>query len=104
MPNYFLAYHGGKPPETEMEEHEVMDRWVAWMERIAPNMVDDGNPVGLSKTVTAKGVVDNGGSNPLSGYSIVRADSMEEAISLTKGCPMLDDGSIEVAEIIEIGM
>ena len=67
-------------------------------------VVDGGNPVGVSKTVTSKGVEDNGGPNPVSGYSIVQADTIEKACELAKGCPIHDDadGSVEVAEIHEM--
>ena len=56
----------------------------------------------MSKTVTASGVEDNGGSNPLSGYTLVNADSIEAACEMAKGCPILVDGTIEVAETMEM--
>ena len=65
-------------------------------------MVDGGAPVGVSKTVSASAVVDGGGANPLSGYSIVQADSLNAAIELAKGCPILDNGTVEVAETMEM--
>ena len=65
-------------------------------------MVDGGAPVGMSKTVNASAVVDGGGANPLSGYSIVQADSLNAAIELAKGCPILDNGTVEVAETMEM--
>ena len=43
------------------------------METNAGALVDPGNPVGLSKTVSASGIADNGGANPASGYTIVEA-------------------------------
>ena len=68
-------------------------------------VVEIGNPVGMSKTVSADGVEDNGGSNPLSGYSLVSADTIEAAVELAKGCPIVtNEGSVEVAEAIDIDM
>ncbi|MDH3671732.1 MAG: hypothetical protein OES46_11270 [Gammaproteobacteria bacterium] len=55
----------------------------------------------MSKTVSAGGVSDDGGSNPLSGFSIVRADTMD-VLEMAKGCPQLDIGTIEVAEVKEM--
>ena len=56
----------------------------------------------MSKTVTSSGVVDNGGANPLSGFSILKADDIAGAVELAKGCPILPEGTIEVAEIMEM--
>lgn len=102
MPKYVFAYHGGKAPEDPAEGAKVMAAWEAWMNGLGEAIVDPGNPVGQSKTVTASGVEDNGGSNPLSGYTLVNADSIEAACEMAKGCPILVDGTIEVAEAMEM--
>ena len=82
---------------------QVMAAWGQWMGEISGSLVDGGNPVGPSKTVTPTGVEDNGGSNPLSGYSLVNADTIDAAVEMAKGCPILDaGGSVEVAEAIEM--
>lgn len=100
MPNYMLAYHGGKMPETPEEGAAVMEKWGAWFGGMGDAVVDGGNPVGISKTVGVDGVADNGGSNPLSGYSIITADNMEAATKLAAGCPIIEHGTVEVAEIM----
>ena len=43
-----------------------------------------------------------GGANPLSGYTIITTETIDEAIELAKTCPIIGDGSIEVAEIHEV--
>jgi hypothetical protein len=46
-------------------------------------------------------VSDGGGANPLSGYSIIEAKDLDDAVRLSKGCPvLLSGGSIEVSELI----
>lgn len=102
MPKYVFAYHGGKAPESPEEGAEVMARWQAWFGDLGDAVVDGGNPVGPSKTVSAGGVADDGGANPLSGYSIVRADSIDAAVEMAKGCPIVDHGTVEVAEAMEM--
>lgn len=104
MPKYFLAYHGGKKPETPEAGQEFMGRWRAWMDSIDDSIVDRGHPAGMSKTLTADGVEDHGGSNPLSGISTVQAETIEAAIELAKGCPHLEHGTIEIAEAIDMEM
>lgn len=102
MANYILAYHGGKMPDTPEEGAKVMEAWRTWMGGLGDALINPGNPAGKSKTVTASGVTDDGGANPLSGFSIVKADSIEAAIEMAKGSPHLDGGTIEVAELIEM--
>lgn len=104
MPKYMFIYHGGGRPETPEEGEKVMAAWGAWMAGIGENLIDGGNPAGLSKTVTAKGVEDNGGANPVSGYTLVNADTMDAAIAMAKSCPILDGGkgTVEVAEAMEM--
>ena len=81
-----------------------MAEWMAWFEQMGPAVVDGGNPVGPSSTVHPDGTISSdGGSNPLSGYSLVDADNIEAAIALAKDCPILRaEGSVEVAEAIEM--
>ena len=105
MPNFVFAFHGGKKPETPEGGKQMMEEWLAWMEASREKFVDIGHPVGMSKTVSAKGVEDNGGSNPLSGYSVIKADTIEEACELASSCPHLNyEGSIEVAEAMDMDM
>lgn len=61
--------------------------------------------VGPSITVTASGVEEGGGANPLSGITIIQADTMEDATALIGGCPHLSgSGTIEIAEAMQMDM
>ena len=104
MPKFIFAYHGGKKPETEEAGKAAMDAWMSWMGANQESFVDAGAPVGRSSTVSASGVEDNGGANPVSGYSLVAAADLKAALELAKGCPMVVDGSgtVEVAPIVEM--
>ncbi len=102
MPNYVFAYHGGKKPESPEEGGKHMAKWKAWVGGLGDAVVNPGTPLGKPKTVSSVGVSDDGGSNPLLGYSIVKADSMEAAVEIARGCPHLEIGTIEVAEVMEM--
>jgi len=104
MAKYLFVYHGGKMPETKEEQAQVMDAWGKWMGGMGAAMVDGGNPVGKSATVLSDGsVTDDGGANPVSGYSLVEAKTVAEALAHAKGCPILAaGGSVEVAETIDM--
>ena len=100
MAQFMFAYHGGSKPSTPEEGAKVMAAWQNWFSNVGDAFVNPGNPVSMSKTVSSSGVADDGGSNPLSGYGIVEAESMDAAVEIAKGCPILDDdGTVEVAEI-----
>ena len=108
MPKYIFIYHGGAdmtPPATDAERAEAMTKWKAWGEEMGSSLVDFGNPAGKSKTVFADRVEDNGGANPIFGYTLVNASDMDAAIAMAKGCPMLaHGGNVEVAQAMEIDM
>ncbi len=94
MSNYILAYHGGKKPESPEEGAKHMAKWKAWIDGLGDAVVNPGTPLGMSKTVSSGGVSDDGGSNPLSGFSIVKADSMNAALEMAKGHPRRYRGEI----------
>lgn len=103
MPKFMYIYHGGKAPESPEEGAKVMAAWTAWFEGMGALVVDGGNPAGLSKTVSASGVAEDGGANPVSGYSLVNAADHDAAVEMAKGCPILSDGgTVEVAEAMEM--
>ena len=103
MPNYLLAYHGGKMPDSQEAVAKVMAAWEKWMKTLGPGLVDGGNPVGKASTIDSKGKITAGaGANPVSGYSIIKANSLDAALKLAQDCPVLQGGaSIEVCETFE---
>ena len=106
MPQYLFVYHGGTTPTDPAEIEATMAAWGAWFQNMGPALEIPGNPVGQSHTVSVDGVADDGGPNPASGFTVVKADSIEAATDMAKGCPMVvnGSGSVEVAEIHEIEM
>ncbi len=104
MAKYLFVYHGGNNPESEEEVAKVMDDWGNWLGSMGAAVIDGGNPVGLSTTVNPDGsVVSNGGANPASGYSLIEASDLDDAIAKAKGCPVLKaEGSVELAEAFDM--
>lgn len=74
---------------------------MAWISSLGDRVVNPGTPLVDSKIVTKEGVSD-AGENRLTGYTIITADSLDEAVELSRDCPFLEMGSIEVAEIKEM--
>ncbi len=103
MAKYIFAYHGGKAPSSPEEGEKVMAQWQAWFGGLGSAVIDGGNPVGMSKTVSGSGVADDGGANPISGFSLVEAADIDAAAAMAKDCPMIaDGGSVEVAECFDM--
>jgi hypothetical protein len=103
MANYLLVFHGGSMPESQEEGAKVTQAWTDWFGKLGGAVVDQGNPVSQVRTIASNGSVSNGGVNPSSGYTILKADNLDAAVALAKGCPVLAGGaSIEVAETFEV--
>jgi hypothetical protein len=102
MNNFLLVYTGGGMPESEEEQAAVMKAWGDWFETLGGDLVDGGNPTGpMAKTITSDGLVSDGPDGTMAtGYSILKADSLDSAVTKAKGCPMLaGGGNISVYEI-----
>jgi hypothetical protein len=105
MTDYLLLYSGGKMPETEAEQADVMKAWDVWMTSIGPALKDGGNPfTPQAKTIDPMGKVTDGpAGSPASGYSIIQASSLDDAVKLAKDCPVLQGGAkISVYETFEV--
>lgn len=59
-----------------------MDYWKKWMAAHENSFVDRGTPLGRNKRMTREGATDI--RNEVTGYSIVQAESYEEAAELFK--------------------
>ena len=68
-------------------------------------MVSPANPFKNTCTVNPDGTVTTGSTTLMSGYTIIEAGSIEEALARARACPFLDiGGPLEVSELIQIQM
>ncbi len=79
-----------------------MAKFEAWVGGLGDAVVNRGHPLGKSKTVSPSCVSGDGGSNPLVGFSIMKADSMDAALEMAKGYPHLEIGTVEVVEMMDL--
>jgi len=111
MKEYMYLFRGGdverrqQSPE-EMQEH--MQKWGDWMESLGKsgNLVT-GLPLAEGGKVVKKGgeMITDGpyteGKEIVGGYLIVKAQDLEDAAELSRGCPIFEyDGNVEVREIM----
>jgi hypothetical protein len=100
MAKFVYIYTGGQMAETPEAQEKAMQEWGAWFGILGDAITDPGNPFAGAVTVSPSGVT-NGGAAGAGGYSIVTADSLDEAAALAKGCPVLTGGgTVEVYEAI----
>jgi hypothetical protein len=79
-----------KTAESTQEDMEKgMEAWMKWAEKCGNKLVDFGTPLGNGVTLGPGGSSVSSGSKII-GYSILQADSMEEATDLLKDHPHLD--------------
>lgn len=102
MANYLLAYTGGGMAQTDAEREAAMAAWGAWFGKLGSAVVQPGNPVGPSMSVSASGS-DGAAQSGLTGYSVIAADSLDAAAALVKDCPILaGGGKVDVYETIPV--
>lgn len=104
MSDFLLLYQGGSMPETDEAKKQAMDAWTAWFTSLGAAVKDPGNPFsGQAKSIAADGAISDGGGGTASGYSVITADSLDAAVAMSKGCPVLQGGAtITVHETINV--
>jgi hypothetical protein len=84
MKKFVFLYHGFEPLTEEMKE-----AWSNWFQSIGDKMVDSGNPFKAGREITHDGTQELPmGRESIAGYSIINADSLEEAEEIARGCPI----------------
>ncbi len=105
MANFLLLYTGGGMPETQAEQEAVMKAWDAWFGKIGSSLVDGGNPfTPVAKSISSNGAVSDGPVGEMAtGYTIIKADSLNAAVAMARECPVLQGGaSITVYETFPV--
>jgi hypothetical protein len=95
MANFVLLYSGGSMPESQAEQAAVIQAWTAWYTELGGAVVDPGNPfTPVAKSVASDGSVHDGPAGSMaSGYTIVKADSLDAAVQMARHCPVLQGGA-----------
>ncbi len=92
MNKYMMLHFGFEKPTPE-----IMEAWNKWFESVADRTVEHGGFMG-GKEITQDGIDElPWGMDSITGYSIISAESMDEAVELAKGNPFI--ASIRVYEI-----
>jgi len=85
----FVVY--GPSAESEQERAMGMQLMADWYRSLGGALVDPGAPFVGACTVSSDGAGAAIGPNA-TGFNMVQAESMDEAIELAKKCPLLEHG------------
>ncbi|MEO6613225.1 MAG: YciI family protein [Chitinophagaceae bacterium] len=110
MKDFLLVFRNdySKQPKASPEEMQaIMKKWMDWVGGIAAQnkLTTAGAPLAAGgKVVRGNNVITDGPYTEIKeligGYTIVKADSLDEAAELAKNCPILGTGgNVEVREI-----
>ena len=103
MPQYIIAYLGGDQPSSPEEGKQHFAKYREWLSSLGDSAVSPANPFKDTSTVNSDGSVTSGSTTSMSGYTIIKAESMDAALSIAKACPFLDiGGSLEVSELMQM--
>jgi hypothetical protein len=97
MKKFMFLYQGWGDPTDK----QVRDAWTDWFAEIGDSIVDSGNPFGAGREVTKDGARDlplEPGST--TGYTIIEAESMDNAEKLLANCPIMT--SVHVYEAMSM--
>ncbi len=103
MPQYIFVYLGGEYPASPEDGQKHLAKYQQWLVALGDKVVSPAIPFKDTHTVQADGTTGPGSMTAMSGMSVMRMDSMEEALAAAQSCPFLDiKGTLEVSEMIEM--
>ncbi|AMG31347.1 hypothetical protein AL542_14020 [Grimontia hollisae] len=103
MPKFMMTYLGGNPPATPEEGQKHFADYQAWLKALGDKAISPANPLKGTVCVAPDGSVTEGGKTSMSGFTIIEANSLDEALNAAKTCPFLTiGGTLEVSELVEM--
>jgi hypothetical protein len=112
MKEFVLIFRNSINPDatpSPEQMQQVMTNWMNWLGSIAAQnkLADKGNRLSMSegKTVKPNDVITDGPYTEIkefiNGYTIIKAESIDEAVTIAKQCPiLLIGGNVEVRKIV----
>jgi len=102
MTQFVFVYLGGNHPSSPEEANQHYSKYMEWLSSLGDSVAIPLIPLKDTNTVSSDGAIREGGSSAMSGFSIIKADSMEDALSIAQSCPFLEiGGSLEVSELMQ---
>lgn len=107
---YLLIYRNAattnQPPPSPEALQQMLATWDAWKSKFKAKILDMGDGLKPSGKVLSASKLTDGpfieGKDVVGGFSIVQADNYDEAVTIARGCPIMQvpGGHIEVREMM----
>ena len=107
MSTFMFLFRGGHEPTSPEEMQAQMQKWMGWIEQLRKQgKYIAGEPLqGSGKVVSSRRkIITDGpfaeGKELVGGYFLVQAETLDEAVQMSKDCPIFEtDGSVEIRPI-----
>ena len=101
MSKFIYIFRGGMPDTPEAGQ-KMMTDWNNWLDGMGEAVAERGAALGKSSFIDADGNEAAAG-DPVSGYMVVEAADLTDALRHAKACPIFSaGGTIEVAQALEM--
>jgi hypothetical protein len=111
MTEFLYLYRGGETDPSPSDGQQTMQLWMAWMKDLGEKgyLKTVGSPLektgklvsGKSKTISDGPFAET--KDLISGYTIVQAKDIDDAVAASLGCPIfLVGGAVEVRPILQM--
>jgi len=103
MPQYIFVYLGGEQPSSQEEGQKHFTKYQEWLSSLGDAVISPAIPFKDTHTVHPDGTAEPGSTTMMSGLSIIKMDSMDDAIKAAQACPFLEiHGTFEISEMIDM--
>jgi hypothetical protein len=113
MSEFVYLYRGGQTERSPEHVQQVMQKWMNWFKDLGAkgHLKNQGQPLerngkvvkGRQKSVTDGPFAES--KDVVGGYTIVEARDLDQAVELSKGCPIFEnDGTVEVRPVMRMDM
>jgi hypothetical protein len=111
MSEFLYLYRGGQRETSPEKIQQRMQKWMTWLKDLGAkgHIKDQGQPLeptgkvvkGHNKTITDGPYAET--KDVVGGFTIVEARDIDQAVELSKGCPVFEtDGAVEVRPIAKM--
>jgi hypothetical protein len=113
MSEFVYLYRGGEAGRSPEKMQQSMQKWIAWFKDLAEkgHVKNQGHPLEREGKVVKgpqKSVIDGPfaeAKDVIGGYSLIEAKDLDQAVELSKGCPILEvEGAVEVRPVMQLNM
>ena len=100
MSRFLVTYHGSGMPSDSALMEQAKAAFGTWVSEAGDAIVDPGAPVHMVTQVSSESPTDPA---EIGGYSIIQADSPDEAAAVLQSHPYVArGGTLQINEIIEV--